>query len=60
MNRISICPFLTMSRRKGKRTRHADVEVSRSAAVPLGILALAQPGLEAEDDGGPGLFSYLC
>lgn len=38
----------------GGPTGHADGEVARGAAAALaGVLALAQPALDAEDDRGP-------
>ncbi len=40
-------------RRGERRTRHGHAKVARGAVALLGVLALAEPALEAEDDGGP-------
>jgi hypothetical protein len=37
----------------GEHTRHADRKVSRSGRVLLGILALAEPALNGENNRGP-------
>ena len=38
-------------------TGHCDVEVAGGAVALLGVFTLAQPVLQAEDDGGPGHWS---
>jgi hypothetical protein len=43
----------TESRGRGCRTRHSNVEVTWRAVALLGLFALPQPALYAEDNGSP-------